>query len=244
MVKDLTVIYLTANRMPKRWVDYHLGHLLTAIGDYPLITVSMKPMDLGVGETKLIQTSEWGSWNTFCEWNRAAKVAETEFVAIAEDDTLYHPDHFSKFRPKPDEVAYHMGRWTVMSWHAEPTFSLIRSLGGFAQICPRKLMIEALDEREEKYPNGFRRPGEIGREDSERRMGVSHHKHVEWWSHFGMVNLAHTCALSSTFMEHPTWRRKQGELKAIEIPYWGRAADIADVFNRGIMDMEQECYET
>jgi hypothetical protein len=75
-------------------------------------------------------------------------------------------------------------------------------------------------------------------------MGVSRHKHVEWWSHFGMVNLAHTRALSSTFQEHPTMKRKQGELKAIEIPYWGRAADIADVFNQGIAEMELACQET
>jgi len=239
---DLTVIYLTANRMPKLWVDFHLKHLLAAVGDYPLITVSMKPMDLGVGETNLIQTSEYGSWNTFCEWNRAAKVAETEFVAIAEDDTLYHPIHFSAFRPKPDEVAYHMGRWTVMSWHAEPTFSLIRAMGGFACICPREVMISTLDEREAKFPTGtLRGAGEIGRRDVSRRMGITHHNAVEWWSHFGMVNLAHTRALSSTFQEHPTRTRRQGELKAIEIPYWGRAADIADIFNQGVKEEEQAC---
>jgi len=243
MLPDLTVIYLTANRMPKLWVDFHLKHLLAAVGDYPLVTVSMKPMDLGVGETKLIQTSEYGSWNTFVEWNQAAKVADTEFVAIAEDDTLYHPEHFSAFRPQLDEVAYHMGRWTVMSWHPEPTFSLIRNLGGFAMICPRKLMIESLDEREAKYPDGptHCRPGEIGRRAVERRMGVTRNKHVEWWSHFGMVNLAHTRALSSTFQEHPRMTRRQGELKAIEIPYWGRAEDIAGVFNRGVEEEEQTC---
>lgn len=235
---DLTIIYLTVNKMPQRWVDYHLEHLLTAVGDYPLITVSMKPMDLGVGETKLIQTSEWGSWSAYCEWNRAAKVAGTEFVAIAEDDVLYHPQHFSTFRPKLDEVAYDMSRWTLMTWRPEPTFSMIRAPGGFAQICPRKLMIEALDEREAKYPDGYRRPGEIGRRDSERRMRVTRRKHVQWWCPYSMVTLAHTRALSSTFMEHPTMTRKEGEVKAIEIPYWGRASDIADIYNTGVAEEE------
>jgi hypothetical protein len=229
---DLTIIYLTANRMPRKWVDFHLGHLLTAVGDYPLITSSQKPMDLG--ETNLIQKEPWGrTWSVYCEWNRAAKMATTDYVAIAEDDVLYHPDHFRKFRPKLDEVAYDMSRWTLMTWKTH-YFSMIRSLGGFSQICPRKLMIEALDEREAKYPNGFERPAEIGRRKRERRMRVTPRKYVQWWCHYPMVTMSHTRALSSTFQEHPRLTRREGEVKAVEIPYWGRAADIADIFNQGV----------
>lgn len=209
-----------------------------AVGDYPLITVSMKPMDLGVGETKLIQTIPWGGWSTFCEWNRAAKVAETEFVAIAEDDSLYHPWHFTEFRPKPDEVAYDMSRWTVLSWKPIPTFGMLRRLGGFMMICPRKLMIDALDEREAKYPKGHKRPGEIGREDSELRMGVTRRKHVEWWCRMPSVNLAHTQGVSPTYIGPTGKRRKEGEMKAFEIPYWGKASGIADTFNRGMKEEE------
>ncbi len=234
MANDLTIIYLTVNQMPQRWVDFHMLHLLLAVGDYPLITVSMKPMDLGVGETKLIQTTPKGSWNAFCEWNRAAKVAKTEFVAIAEDDTLYHPWHFKKFRPKPDEVAYDMSRWTVLSWKKDPIFSMLRRLGGFSMICPRKLMIEALDEREAKYPNGYRRPGEIGRKDTEQRMGVTRRKHVEWYCKFPMVNLAHPLGLSPTYIGPTGFNRKEGEIKAFEIPHWGIASHITNTYNRGI----------
>jgi len=233
MKHDLTIVYLTTNEMPQSWAQFHIDHLLRAIGDYPLITVSMKPMDLGVGETKLIQTTPKGSWNAFCEWNRAAKVAETEFVAIAEDDTLYHPWHFKKFRPKPDEVAYDMSRWTVMSWMPNPIFSMLRRLGGFSMICPRELMIEALDEREAKYPNGCKRPGEIGREDSEDRMRVTRHKHVEWYCKMPMVNLAHPLGLSPTYIGPTKLKRKEGEMKAFEIPHWGKASDITAKFNEG-----------
>ena len=233
MSKDLTIVYLTTNQMPQRWTDFHMGHLLLAVGDYPLITVSMKPMDLGVGETRLIQTTQKGSWNTFREWNLAAKIAETEFVAIAEDDTLYHPWHFEKFRPKPNEVAYDMSRWTVLSWQPKPIFSMLRRLGGFSMICPRKLMIEALDEREAKYPNGCKRPGEIGRRDTELRMGVTRRKHVEWWGQVPMVNLAHPLGLSPTYIGTPGLKRKEGEMKALDIPYWGKASDITDKFNQG-----------
>lgn len=230
-MSDLTIIYLTANRMPPRWVEFHRKHLLAAVGDYPLITVSMEPMDLGAGETKLIQTTPWGSWNTFCEWNRAAKVAQTEFVAIAEDDTLYHPLHYRAYRPKPDEVVYDMSRWTVMPWYPVPRFSLIRRMGGFSMICPRDLMIQALDEREARWPDGYQVPGEIGRARVERRMRVTVRKSIEWYCAESMVTLAHSRGLSSTFQDTPGMRRREGEVKAIEIPYWGRAEDIAAIYN-------------
>lgn len=234
---DLTIIYMTANRMPQRWVEFHRKHLLAAMDGYPVITVSMKPMDLGIGETKLIQTLPYHTTSAFKEWNRAAKIAETDYVAIAEDDILYHPWHFSKFRPKLDEVAYDMSRWTLMTWRPNPWFTLIRALGGFAQICPRKLMIEALDEREQKCPD-YERPGEIGRAVKERHMGVTRRKHVEWWCHFPMVTLAHTRAISSTFQDVPGITRREGELKAFDIPYWGRAETIVEIFNQGVADEE------
>jgi len=235
-MSDLTVLYLTANRMPQRWVDFHLEHLLAAVGDYPLITVSSKRMDLGVGETNIIQDIPYGGWSTFCMWNRAAKLADTPFVAIAEDDSLYPREHFATFRPKMDEVAYNMARWTVMSWHDRPSFSLIRRLGGFTMICPRKLLIEALEEREAKYPDGHYRPGEIGRPDSDRRMRVTPRKHVEWWSKTPVINLAHTVGVSPTYIGVRGHRRKEGELKAFDVPYWGKAADIAAVFNSGLAE--------
>ena len=190
----------------------------------------------------MVQDIPYGGWSTFVLWNRAAKAAQTEFVAIAEDDSLYHPWHFTGgdpadpkrlVRPKADEVIYDMSRWTVMTWHAEPRFSMIRRLGGFMMIAPRKLVIEALDEREAKYPDGHPRPGEIGREDAERRLGVSRHKHVEWYCKMPTINLAHPSGVSPTYTGPCKLKRKEGEMKAFDIPYWGKASDIVDVYNRG-----------
>jgi hypothetical protein len=222
--------------MPQKWIEFHMRHLIKAVKGFPIITVSSVEMDLGLGETKLIQDIPWGGWSTFCMWNRAAKVADTEFIAIAEDDSLYHPRHFRDFRPKLDEVAYDMSRWSVITWREEPTFSMIRRLGGFMMIAPRKLVIEALDEREAKHPNGHQRPGEIGREDVENRLGVTRRKHVEWWCKGPSVTLTHTRGVSPTYIGHPTRKRVQGEMKAFDIPYWGKASDIAAIFNEGMKE--------
>ncbi len=100
-------------------------------------------------------------------------------------------------------------------------------------IAPRKLVIESLDEREAKYPDGHPRPGEIGREDTENRLGVTRHKHVEWYCKMPSINLAHPSGVSPTYIGPHKRKRKEGEMKAVEVPYWGKAADIAEVYNQG-----------
>lgn len=65
-------------------------------------------------------------------------------------------------------------------------------------------------------------------------MGVTHRKHVEWWGKIPMVNLAHPRGVSPTYIGPTGSRRKEGEMKAFEIPHWGKAADIADIYNQGI----------
>lgn len=239
---DLTVIYLTCNKMPPAWVEFHREHLLRAVGDRPLICVSTvdwhvtPELDRRRDTQFLIQTPPFGAWNVYRQILRAARIAETEFVAVAEDDTLYPARHFNDFRPKDDEVAYDMARWSVFSWQEKPFFSAIRKHGNFTMIGPRQLVVEALTERERKHPNakGSDWAGEIGRRDVERQLGVTRNKLVEWHCIEPMVNLAHPKGLSPTYIGVKGLSRKPGELKAFDIPIWGKAADIAAIYNEGV----------
>lgn len=237
-MQDLTVVYLTANKMPSRWERFHRGHLLSAIQDRPLITVSVKPVDLP--GTHLFQEGPFCAWSVYQNLLRAARIADTKYVAVAEDDTLYTWRHFSDFRPKDDEIAYNFSRWSVFSWLKEHAFfSCIRKPGNFTMIGPRQLVIEALEERERKWPDGLPYAGEIGRPDIERRMQVTRRKLVEWWSIEPVVNLAHPQGLSPTYINTPKLERKPGELKAHHIPIWGSAAAIAEIYNKGVEEDER-----
>lgn len=232
VMSDLTVIYLTCNKMPSRWVEFHRGHLLQAVDDRPLITISAKPVDLP--GMHLEQTGPFSDWNVYVQLLRGAKLAETKYVAVAEDDTLYPARHFNDFRPPDDAVAYDMSRWSVFSWVEKPFFSAIRRHGNFTMIGPRQLVIEALEEREKKYPNGSRFGGEIGRDTVERNLRVTPRKRVEWYCIEPMVNLAHPQGLSKTYIDTPGLERKTGELKAWDIPIWGKASDITAIYNQGV----------
>lgn len=241
MADDLTVIFLTLNQMPYRWEQFHLGHLLLAVGERPMVVCSKEPMEISnpYGQARpnteyLIQEGPFGAWNVYRQILRASKLATTKYVAVAEDDTLYSRRHFSDFRPPDDAVSYDMSRWSVFSWSPKPMFSAIRRFGNFMMIGPRALVIDAIEEREEKYPGGFHYAGEIGRRDVERNLRVSRHNLVDWYCIHASVNLCHPQGLSPTYIDTPKLERKPGELKAWDIPYWGKAAAIAAVYNKGI----------
>lgn len=227
---DLTIIYLTNNNLGKRWVEFQLERLHEAIDGCPITSISREPMDLG---QNLIQTEPPSCWNVYKQVLRGAYQADTEYVAIAEDDTLYTPKHFSEFRPAPDEIAYDASRWSLFAWQKDPMFSCVRKHGNFTMIGPTKLVIEALKERMDVYPNGHKVCGEIGRPDVERKLNLTPRKLVEWWCTEPIVNVAHERGLSPTYVGVPGLKRKPGPLKAFSIPYWGSAYTIVDIFNDG-----------
>jgi len=228
--------------MPQRWKTFHMGHLLHAAEDRPMVCISAEPMDLHRPNTEyLIQEGPFRAWNVYAQLLRGAKLAKTKYVAVAEDDTLYPRRHFTDFRPKDDEVAYDMSRWSVFSWKGDKAiFSAIRKHGNFTMIGPTELVVNALEERERKYPKGRDYSGEIGRRDVEKILGVTRNKLVEWYCIEPMVNLAHPQGLSPTYVDTPGLARKPGELKAYDIPVWGKAAAIAAVYNKGVSEDESK----
>ncbi len=236
-MSDLTVVFLTVNKMPRKWVQFHREHLLRATEGRPMVVVSAKPMDWGRKDTQyLIQEGPFRAWNVYKQILRAALLAETKYIAVAEDDTLYPARHFNDFRPQDNEVAYDQSRWSVFSWKENPYFSAIRKHGNFTMIGPRKLVIDTLQEREEKWPQGRDYSGEIGRREVEKILGVRPNKLVEWYCTHPMVNLCHPEGLSPTYIGVPKLDRKPGELKAYDIPVWGKASAIADLYNQGVAE--------
>ena len=109
MIKDLTLMYITSNRLSESWMDHHITLLKNVVGDTKIITVSKKPTNLGynIVENPNQAPSYWGIYSAML---MAAKAANTEFVAQVEDDVLYSKEHFEQFRPKSNEVSYNRAR--------------------------------------------------------------------------------------------------------------------------------------
>ena len=214
---DLTVIFLTVNKVPEKWAEYQKGVLLEAIGDTKVITISKKPLDWG---TNLIQEAEPSVQNIYEQILRGAKIATTPFIAIAEDDTLYHRDHFL-YRPPPDTFGYDGIRWGLFTW-GPPTYYWKDRISNAAMIAPRELTIESLEERFRKYP--VNHLGELGKE---KGTSIHNRKTEIFYPVYGMVFFSHVNSLDGT---EQRMTKRMGMVRAFDIPHWGRAEELVKHF--------------
>ena len=220
-MSDLTIIYLTFNEHPEFWTQFHQQKLFDAIGDFPLITVTNKP--LGLLGKEIIQT-EYSHHNMYLKILEATELAETPYVAIAESDVLYHPEHFKFYRPPKDAVAYDMSKWNLFTW--EPVYNMRRRIINSTLIAPRWYLIEALRER---YRGNIlcppERVGEVGRHIHEKALGITLRNAIEVWCPYPSVIVDHPNGIGYKQAHNPT-RKRLGEIQAYDIPYWGKAEEL------------------
>jgi hypothetical protein len=223
-MKNITILFLTVNEVPERWAEYQKQTLLEAVGDAPIITLSMKPLDWG---HNILQDRPRSLSNIYWQMLRGAKLADTPFIGVAEDDTLYHKEHFS-VRPAPDEFIYNMTHWALFTW-GPPTYHWRNRKGNYSMISPRELLIDALEERFAKYPDGTPEDitGELGRGRVDRNLGLTRRKLKEFWTTISIVNFQHDHSSEEYQYRHV---KRMGKLRAFEIPYWGKAKELVKHF--------------
>lgn len=219
-MSDITAIFLTLGRMPAGWVAFHMRHLVAALDGIPVISISRTPMDFGFN---LVDDGVPCYSNYYRQILRGSEMVKTKYVAIVEDDVLYHENHFHRFRPQDDEFAYNRCRWSLFTW-GEPQYSLRNRISNCSCIAPRDLLVEALTER-------FEKPGKVheglmaecGRADVEAKLGITQRKKVEFFSRISIVQLSHPQGTEKRQQEK---RKSHAEVRAFDIPYWGRAEDL------------------
>ena len=238
-VYNLTCIFVTVNKVP--WMEYHNKVMLKAIGDFPLITVSRHPMPHLPGE-KLIQDGEQSHDNMFKQLLRGAKLATTDYIAIIEDDILYHEDHFA-FRPPLDTIAFNWNRWSLFTW-GEPTYHFKRRICGGVSILPRLLMIDAIEERVKKWgtvPHHLN--GELGFPMVDKNLGVTVRKNMIYYSKTPVVQIHHIYGVpgigrppsmvkpgDTVDLEKRKTRKRMGMIRAYDIDHWGRSELLVKKF--------------
>ncbi|MFA5071889.1 MAG: hypothetical protein WC938_03600 [Candidatus Paceibacterota bacterium] len=221
IIPDMTVIYLTANLIPEKFANFQRDILLEAIGYTPLISVSRKPLDFGLN---IIDDGKKCTHNIYVQMLRAAKIAKTKYVAVAEDDALYHESHFTFHRPADDVFAYDQNRLALFTWN-EPIYHWRNRRSNCSLIAPRELLIEALEERFAKWPNGIPENivGELGRGMVERNLKVTERKSEDVFNKFSIIHFNHEAASELRQRIH---RKSYGPIKAYDIPIWGKASDL------------------
>lgn len=229
-MQDLTVIYYTANYISEKFAENTKKELLKAVGELPIIVVSFKPSLVGergkntINNIFFVTEIERSHLNIYRQALVGAKAAKTKYIALVEDDVLYHPDHF-KYRPPEGVFGYNMNVWSIFTWVKPPIFNYKDRINLSGLICERNLFIEAMEERFAKYPDDskidlsiFAEPGKY-----EGHLGVTKRQFEKFYSDNPNVVFSHETALSFDGLGK---RKAMGKVKAIEIPYWGRAEDV------------------
>src|SRR3990167_9323101 len=96
-----TIVYYTSNREDEAFEKKIRDNLLKVCGDIPIISVSHKPIDLGINICVGVQ--ETCNYNLFRQIQTGCKLATTPFIISAEADCLYPPDYFQFIPPEPNK---------------------------------------------------------------------------------------------------------------------------------------------
>lgn len=209
-------------------MDYHRGVLEKAVEGFPVITVSRQPYELGYN---LIDDGEKSHLNMYRQLLRAAKLADTPYIATAEDDALYPKEHFNFYRPPMDAVCYDMARWSLYWW--EPIYSIKQRISNCTLIAPREYYISKLEEKLSKLHEGnLHYVSEVGR--YENHLGMEPAKIIT--NVFCEVPTIHFNPPTATDPLAHQKRKRLGQMKAYEVPYWGRAQKYIDIYNGKTVD--------
>lgn len=244
-MKDLSIIYYTSNFLEDTnpfFLENTKRQLLKAIGDLPIITVSQKPTTVG-NNCKNICLGDIGRshLNIYKQILIGAKAATTKYVAMAEDDILYSPEHFD-FRkyikdPQDDVFYYDMCKLSIFTWIRPALYSFRFKREVVNQlICNREFLIEAMEERFERVEwlkkHGktedqiIRYFGDPGR--YERLLGVTVRKTRQESCKNPSIVFSHEHAYG--YAVNQGKKKRLGDLRIIEVPYWGRAEDVIKLF--------------
>lgn len=241
---DKTIIYITDNKLDEKILNLCCSNILEAKGDLPLVSVSHKPMDFGhnicVGEI------ERGNLTINLQMMEALKIVDTEYIAIAEHDCLYTPEHFA-FTPPDDSFWYNENVWCLQTYSDNKPeyngmFSWFKERKANSQlICRTDMMIKATQDRidimsdpvwKEKYPTG--RIGEAGAMDYNHAMRLAcwdsvkevRNRLKQYIRKYKGRNFG--TELPNVDIRHRNnyTKNRRGAKRCYEIPYWGTMQNI------------------
>lgn len=229
---DLTLVYYTDATNPEEFQKSVQRNLVKVCDSAPIVTVSKRPYRDDFGEDYFISTLPRNHFNIYRDALMGAKLAKTKYIALCEDDTLYSPQHF-QYRPKNKPFAYNLGYWGIYTWQDPPIYNYKgrKNLGNL--ICERQAFIDAMEERFAKHPNIdpdnqalkdiWAEPGKY-----EDKLRVHRCETEDFYTNPPNIKFSHENELSFAGLGT---RKRAGELRATEIPYWGRADKIRKLYD-------------
>jgi glycosyltransferase involved in cell wall biosynthesis len=249
-INNKSCVYYTENRLDPLLMSACQNQLKK--NNLPVISVSLLPISFG---TNIVLNNPPGYLTMFKQILTGLEASKSSIIFLTEHDILYHPSHFD-FIPEQEDVFYYNENVYHLSLDGKCAFYYAKRL---SQLCAyRELLIEHFRTRvkntenrlselgnSHEFNNFIRRQGfEPGTHRREER--VDDFKSGEWFSQFPNIDIKHTTNLTRARWD-PTEFRNQKNCRGFklvdEIPYWGKAVDIANSLKSGNTQGENKCYQ-
>lgn len=246
-----TIIFLTDNSLPEPLASRVKEILVKESGGVPIVSVSQKPIDLGLN----VCVGEIGrSWlSLYKQMYEGVKEAITPFVCIVEHDCLYSSEHLNWTPHTNDTFYYNHNCWFVQWDSRRPEirgmYSYWKRRYALSQlICSRELLKKSLEERlgllNQGYliTKGLRGAGEFGVADQE---AIEHplqaaYRRANSGRSVELVQLdkyltpqkaeAFMTELPNIDIRHDNnfTGMRRGKNRCYELPYWGRFEKLTE----------------
>ena len=233
---SITIVQYTDNSLEPAFAARVQRELVKAAEGKRIISVSQQPMDFG--DNICMFGIGRNLHSLFLQALTGVKMATTKYIALAEHDCLYTPEHFN-WQPTDDNVFwYNVHHWFVnfqtglYSYYRRKPMSML--------ICTRELFIPAVEEKLAMLETGFRLPNDRG-------VGVCEPGVIDGRPEFAAARTAWWQSMKDVGKE-PQWEAKafgtvlanvdirhgtnysgnaygpkmiRSRHKAMELPYWG-----------------------
>lgn len=245
---EKTIIYLTDNSLDEALAARVREILVREARGIPIVSVSQKPVDLGLN----VCVGEIGrNWvSLYSQLIAGIDASGSEYVGICEHDCLYTHEHLSWIPPRDDVFFYNANCWLVQWGGNHPELNGMysywpRRLALSQLVCDAALLRESVTERLELLKDGstitreFLGCGEPG-VVSERALRTARDaarsgKPIQIQRYLNDYLRKYTSESFETQSPNLDIRHgtnftgpKRGKKRCYELPYWGRFAEVMD----------------
>ena len=140
------VVFYTDHRVAPDLAAVVRYYLLRATEGLPLVSVSQQPMDLGTN--RCLGPLERSHLSMYRQMLAGAEALDTEFIALAEHDVMYLPEHFHWTPPDDRTFYYNVHHW-FLQWDGKHRglYSYFRRRVLSMLIAGREVFLQACREK-------------------------------------------------------------------------------------------------
>jgi hypothetical protein len=225
------IIYYTDNSLSEPLASFCREKLIEAAEGKRIISVSQKPLDFGdnfcIGEIGRSHLS------IFRQVLMGLEQVKTKYVALAEHDCLYVPEHFNFIPPSDTKFYYNINCWFLRP--KDGLYSYFRHKVLSMMIANTELTLKACREKVDMLKEGkIIRRGVAGAcEFGVCENRVAYVNYVASLKDFGKdVNLYRAAAFGTKLpcldIRHGTnfTGNRKTDNRTYELPYWGKWEDV------------------